>query len=511
MKKDREIKSDLELMFRRADNQSKVMQIWRRLTAYILAAVGVSAKIKALDEVAHAAFPKRDTNRPVHDGLWQHFAKSLFELEEVGLLFQYFRISTDGNGSKDGEITDPAKSRVILEFFRAVGGNVELSIKFGLQLLEEYGVLLQKLYDNESTTSAAIARSNGTVALHVLRDSASAPPHIAIPQRQWFVNIIHAAADGNEGADQVLAYMMTILSETAKMQLKIAAINPLNLPKPLRMDHVSLLKKETGDPHVFLSHEEKQWLDSWGQKLTARNAVHRAAGKKILDWVAGHHDEFQRAVDMRRTAIATNPRRGLRPGGSDMASIRVAPVYNAGVRALAFFPDDRMFPDTGVRIMISTTSPHLIAFHSEMAGLRLQIRTGALDNHSHDPDKVMEVLEFVVLDIMYNLVSVPTITNSTSRSGGKKQNGESGREEHSTHPVRPHLRILLPGQKASIQATSAASQHMGWRLPPGMTFVRAHYRGDPSGTGGQIEHDITTPTIDYSDESFFDAMGVPLP
>jgi hypothetical protein len=142
-----------------------------------------------------------------------------------------------------------------------------------------------------------------------------------------------------------------------------------------------------------------------------------------------------------------------------------------------------------------------------MVSFKLRVEDNALVNFAHDVSSVREVLEFVVLDAVYRLVSAP------AKGSGSRVNGASReRESLGTHSVRPHLRKLLPGQQASDQALSAAASDLGWRLPRGMTFVRAHYRGDPTGGGGHLEHEIAyTPIMTYTDDDFFEALGVQLP
>jgi len=66
----------------------------------------------------------------------------------------------------------------------------------------------------------------------------------------------------------------------------------------------------------------------------------------------------------------------------------------------------------------------------------------------------------------------------------------------------PRIRRLAKGTSASEHARKLAAEQVGWVLPPGMTFVRAHYRG------GKIVHDYPNePRLRYNDDIFQELIG----
>lgn len=202
----------------------------------------------------------------------------------------------------------------------------------------------------------------------------------------------------------------------------------------------------------------------------------------------------------KRAAILSRPRYGIRPDGADHIDILVSPLRNAGIRSVAFHPEWCDFPDTKLDLLARVETPHLLVRPGTLNGLQLQLQQAVLFNSTHSDTAVLHsLLEFILIDMLYKII----VEGKELRKPAKKKGGEKS-EVPKTVAIRPHYHPLQPGHQASPTALEAAKKALKLKsLPPGVTFVRAHYRGNPDG----LEYNLPNEPIGiYSDQDLFEGV-----
>ena len=127
-----------------------------------------------------------------------------------------------------------------------------------------------------------------------------------------------------------------------------------------------------------------------------------------------------------------------------------------------------------------------------------------LKHHFESRPTLLQMIEYAVVDILHRIIVADR--GLREKKNWSKTGDETAEPHAKVVPVRPFIRRLPLGQKASPEALEnmAALFRFTWKLPPGVTFVSAFLRGNA------IDYDLpTSPTAVYGDDDLFDLGGAP--
>lgn len=338
---------------------------------------------------------------------------------------------------------------------------------------------------------------------------ATMPSHTQTPAKFWIERIVEAAAGGHAGADDVLralAHMFTMIRGDSRFAvIEQDDAGPLSAQALFDGLVDGLVPQRHSTPVLILRKEHKRMLVEWGTRERQRNEEHLSQAIDQVRWFQAHRGEVLRATQRRMEEIRTRPRRALLPGGRDHVEIQSVALRQVGIRAVAFHAEGYEFPDAGLDIFTRFTTPHLIRRRVSL----LQIDTFSDDvlvsgkGRFNYPAEVREMLRAVVIDVLHRIVVGDRELRERRHPSRVVRNGDAPMIDLA--PIirkrRAHLRRLPAGQQAGPKARAHASE-LRWKLPPGVTFVRAYYEEE------QIVYDLPTePTAVYTDDDFFDLGG----
>jgi hypothetical protein len=236
-------------------------------------------------------------------------------------------------------------------------------------------------------------------------------------------------------------------------------------------------------------------------RLQQRRELEISRGEQALEWLERQRPWLKEELERKRSLIQSQPRRGLRPGGADHIDIEVTPLFNSGIRGIIFHPEERQFPNVRIELLRRMETPHLVSFSFPMVDfqvLRLAEFLGEEKPGSGRPnaEQLKFLLEIVIVNLLYTIV----VEGKEPRQRKAVETDQT--QTSGPRPIRPHYRRLLPHQHASKAALERAQQTYGkptgWKLPDGVTFVRARYHE------GVLEYNYPTGPIGvYTDRDLF--------
>lgn len=431
----------------------------------------------------------------------------------------------------------PSLMRFVIVFLDHVSSSDEASIRFGVLLAEaweglgnsveldvellkkrEPGEAIRKLVEDVSALTVGERldfddkdpRALGAMVMNFMAacatESVEKVRDAGLSMKGWLERIVQASSH-SELASEVLASLLNILTSlhnTPALETINANKKGPNTSLFEMIGRLVKLKRNTAfseDPNIFdspalcLSSEATRTYATWSDRKRAEQSAARRAGEQNLDWFKREQVTVDRLFDERCRKIMEQPRRGLRPAGYDHVELRVSALRNVGIRAIIFRPEGHVFPDVGIEIVARRETPTLCIFKTELRAFELGVHEEIVrwKEHFDRRDDLLLMLRFVVIDMLYRIVASP---QELREKRNWQSTGDASRVHVPQHiPVRPLLRRLPEGFKATERAQQLAQREMGWIIRPGMTFVSAYVRD------GQLAYDLPTqPTAIYTDE-----------
>jgi hypothetical protein len=449
--------------------------------------------------------------RPIATSIANDIAQSMLDGAAVDLLFDIRQgvyelqghalscYQARSGGWSPEELKASALTTLFMEIFRFIGDNVDRSTQFALQLLEKVGT--SNIYLPFLDGKPDKKQLDAGHALFLVWDAAEAPPTAATPQKEWFHRLIEALDSNNSAAEDVFRSLIGILLIQKKDGKLVFLVTKESSTEEKLVNFYSNLPDRFSNPDIIFVTDppHKKILDRWWERNVEQLSEIADKGDKLLEWFGAHELHLAETSSSKLDDIRHRPVRALRPHGYDHVEVNVLPLWGSGVRAVVFRPEKTTFPDVGLEILVRKETPHLITYQTSLKSLEKDLgEMEALHNLAFRDEKILyRLLKFVVVDMLHRIVV-------GERALKRKKVNEDGGAMHGEHryPVRPHLRRLLEGQNASQEAKVRAEESLGYSLPPGITFVRAHY------SHGRIVYDLpTTAFATYGDEDLFDLGG----
>lgn len=479
------------------------------------------------------------------------FQKADFDFLVSALALQVFGATTF---AKDIETT--GRFFFLGMFFEVAGSTLERAIQFGLFLLEQHRSIFQKVVDRWDELKArrlhAFPEALGEHVRQLLESGSSRPrdallerlrrevPGVISGRSEISILVLHAswrgaprglinaarnwvdqlinALDDNTLAEEVLESVIGVLNSTHPTMPSHyqCEFHPVKRGKELEFailkarEALTRVSSRGGEIAAFfepircyVTAEQSPIIERWQARLQRRREAEISRGNQALEWLERQRPWLEGELERKRALIQSQPRRGLRPNGADHIDIEVAPLFNAGIRGLVFYPDGRKFPNVRIELLQRRETPHLVSFSFEMMDFQVQrLRDFIGDEKTGSGRPTVAqfkfLIEVVIVDLLYTIVV-------EGKEPRQRKVAENDQEQNTgPRPIRPHYRRLLPHQHASERAKDRArqtySKSADWQLPEGVTFVKARYRD------GQLEYNYPTGPIGvYADRDLFNS------
>jgi len=338
-------------------------------------------------------------------------------------------------------------------------------------------------------------------------------------EKAWIERLIDAIP-GSQAAEEVLASILSIACFTLHQpwyeafddyddSIEEARNAPwLNemiqrLQQEGRLDNPNNLRDRAGtilQPRLRLRQPYYDRFQQWRTAYQEKMRASRESGERIITWFQANTAEIERQFDYRVKAVMERPLRTLRPNGLDHVEIEVSALRNAGIRAIAFYPDEYQFPDVGVHIIVHQETPTLVTYKTALRDFELKVHPEIVvrGEHAGEAETLAAILEFVVSDAYFRIVVAPTEIRDRH---AWHCTGKEGQVQTRNVSVRGFPRRLRVGQKASKEAREAYLKTFGHDLSPGVTFVRGFMRDQV------IQYALpTTAVVKYWDDDLLSAV-----
>jgi len=514
------LKVDLKKIVLQQSADSKRQAALRRIIEFVFAAKGPEFERRLGRVLAwlEATYWQKKATKAASVGIIHAICAEIYARKDLDIFLQFFlHRSLNRQAMQQARIRRSQEDLRSLgwnwfriEFFRFTGETLDRSVDFALHLLEKVGRWHQKLYAHMTEAGAgeeavkractAVQPDSLTIAAQlVILSSCFCAPHYDIPQKRWVERLLeHAASDG--GVEEVLGAVLNFLSapyegnrfpsHAISEEFSCRMIVSEFLTDGDDLESLKSPKLLLGDRHYGLLQQRSALIESSERARETR-------GKQVLDWMKKNAESILLSFEEREKMVRDAPRHGFRPGGFDHIDITVSALWSAGLRGIIFHPEGQTFPDVGVELLIRKETPHLVSIRTTLSGLE-GLTEEALANGVHlDLGELKALLAIVVHDAAYRI-----ILNDRQLREKKRDSQSNGADKGPAHPVRPHLRRLVMGQHASEEARDLGKEVLGYSLPEGLTFVRAHY------SHGRIEYDLpTTAFATYGDDDLFEIGG----
>lgn len=398
-------------------------------------------------------------------------------------------------------------------FFTYIGANTDRATRFALYLM---GCLSSFIRDMRSFTWEGLDASFEKImqsgegellvaAQSVLQASVQCAPSPKLPMKRWFEQLLDACMTNMQVREVLDSILMLVNLQVIKNPWQYQTVFMEEAEAEATWKKIASYRGRANwsSPIIWLPERHRQPFAEFGAALKKARMESVERGAKVLERFVAKRSELVRAAHDRIADVMRNAHRGFRPNGQDHVEIQVAPLYTIGFRGLIFHPENRVLPNLGIELVRRGETPHLFTMEVELdirESLQRYAETAAraLGNNTYPVDQLSDLLFTVLADILHRV----TIGDRPLRAKAKHESHEAeGREVDPTVGVRPYLNKLGAGHKASDESQRLCREVFGWSLPPGRTFVPAHYRN------GTMDNPMpTAPRVIYRDDDLFAAV-----
>lgn len=426
-----------------------------------------------------------ESGRPLRSGeafnqLGAKLSEQAFEQGDLKFIAKYFAlVKTDPSDSKFW-----ARMVLCVGFYRYVGSSLELSLRFCRMIFREMATLVSR---NDQAIMAGgeshrLKPTEDTVtASALLFSAASAGDHENGPQKLWLLRLIEAVDVGHRESEELVCSIIEILEMTSAMAgIRLAMLSEdeiLAMAPSHPMERARyLFTAYTDKPRLVLPSHHLAILKKLHSKIWEKADRDISAAEEFGKWFEKSYPKVCAHFEACRQQIEDHPRYGIRPFGYDSVSVRVSVLKLIGITGFAFHTEGECFPDVKLELYVKKTGVGLCTLYAFYRKAELHCTDELLDNwQGFDQDYLRAVLEFIIMDAMHRIVCKDSVVDE---SGERVTRSVAKRDvAHKQHQVvRPFLRRLPSGWKASDDARKRAFLHFGWGLPEGITFVQSHER-----------------------------------
>ncbi|MFA6908255.1 MAG: hypothetical protein WC289_00015 [Patescibacteria group bacterium] len=368
-------------------------------------------------------------------------------------------------------------------FYRFVGSTPEIALRFcrllfrgQVQYIEEHR---RRVAEGECTDDEFYEEDLPFIP-HVIYLATSSPYSDSRPQKEWLLRIIELTDAGNHEAEDFLRRIIESLdyiSVYLGSKTEVVAQEDLDgstsrdeFMLPNFQNLVSQIKNQFIVPHR-LRHVVVGLLRSMQREVAKDFAKSEIFGK----WFMDHSSQLSAVFDSRQREILENPRYGIRPFGFDSVLVDVSPLNSVGIKSFSFHAEGECFPNVKLEVNVRKTGVGIFTYWAYFRDFTLHCDDEILNNwQNYDLSFLRAVFEYIIVDALFHIICREPQKN---KAGEVVQRAAYSEDRVSRQQiVRPFLRRLPSGYRASDHARNLAFIYHGWVLPDGITFVQSHSR-----------------------------------
>lgn len=406
-----------------------------------------------------------------------------------------------------GEALFSGQNVMVIAFYRFVGSTPEAALRL-CRMLSKAQIQHVEAYDRRvasgTCTTDEYFDDDYPFIPDVIHLAAVSPCTDSKPQKEWLLRIIELADAGNREAENFLRWVLEILDyEAIYLHTSIEIITQEELDGRSLADEIEscvFQKRDSqGKTQLIIPNRLLHVVTGLVNKIERQTAKDLARCESFGAWFMNHRNELAAVFDARQQEIVEKPRYGIRPYGFDSAVVEVSPLNCIGIQSFSLHVEGERFPDVKIEVHVKKTGAGLCSLWAHFRDFTLQCNDHLLDNwQDFDHSFLRAVFEYVIVDALFHIVCREPRRNKA----GEIVQRAAYREDRITKQqvVRPFLRRLPLGYRASDHARKLAFIYQGWALPEGVTFVQSHSRwvGLPSTK--------PAPLFTYTDESIMKSI-----
>jgi hypothetical protein len=429
--------------------------------------------------------------------LTNHIGKHALKKDDADYICRNFLFNPYNLNNSQEEALYRAKAAITYGLFRYFGSSLELSLNFCSIVFKALNRAEISPEDNKETTSRIF---------RFIVDSMCCPATSSTPQKLWFTNLVEYWSDNNE-ARTYLYCALSVLDHFAELKGQKRTSTIMQSARRLEefnedfiSEHKAFWLEPGVDVCVVVPDHLYNKLRKYRDKISDRTQGDIKKSSEFIEWFNSHRDEISNVFDRKCQEIINNPRYGIRPMGYDSFLVKVTPLLCTGITSFSFYPEGERFPDVKLELTSQKDiNPQLCQFWATMRNFDLNIEDEVLYNWiGLDITLLRSVLEYLIVDALHRVIVSKPKKNLAEEMIERDISREIIPDKQIK--VRPFMRRLPIGFKASEDARNNAYLHLGWILPEGITFVQSHDRwvGLPIGK--------PAPLVEYTDEFVYQSI-----
>ncbi len=291
-------------------------------------------------------------------------------------------------------------------------------------------------------------------------------------EKEWLHRIIEAGQEGEEEAGRLIWGLLDFVFK--KVRLFSLTDYSESMRSYSQSEIGQLIQKINQEPDQveipwYLPGELMPWLNGFLKTQYARDSERIKEIESEIEWWLSNRERLKVLSDERVAEIKANHRYALRSNGADWLKIKIASLNHHGLDQLRFVQEGYQPPDLGL-VFPMIVCGQVKKIRVPLTDFKLKIEE--LEFHFHG-EILTEMLYVVAVSGLHAILVGNGEEVVIGGENGNKNKFRFDKPSTQSHKVRPHLRLLPEGFRASEGARQAAQDLFG-QLPEGKTFVREY-------------------------------------
>jgi hypothetical protein len=290
-------------------------------------------------------------------------------------------------------------------------------------------------------------------------------------RKEWLHRIIEAGQEGSSEACQLLVGTLDFVIRHAR---DFDLIDYSEEIKNYSQEELwllinNMLQSKEGIEVIswYIPNNLMPWLVKFINDLFNRDGEKIKIFERDLDWWKENKERLIALTLKKVEGLKTNRHYGLRSGGLDWIKVDINLLKIHGIDKIVFIQEGYSSPDLGFLISVKICGqPKVI----KASFIDFKLRIEKIGFPSYD-EILTDMLAAVIINGLYSILVGES--EETDLPGSSNYSLRQIKSAGDNTTVRPHLRRLPDGWKASAEAKEVALSIFG-ELPPDKTFVREY-------------------------------------
>ncbi|MFC1663332.1 hypothetical protein ACFL04_04200 [Patescibacteria group bacterium] len=378
-------------------------------------------------------------------------------------------------------------------FCHQIGSSLTETLRFCRLIFAEVAKIDEKESAELSTAElkASVSDNPNVAIIGFVFQSLAVAVDDGAPQKLWFTNLIEAAGKGNTEVDWYLESAQNIVAQFAVTQGRKSA--DVMAQKALDLQVKGATKSEKfrlffvtdwSNPRIVVPDRLYARVCRLHQRRTEKTERDMRAAAEFRRWFLGNADTISEVFDRWCREIVEKRRSWIRPMGCDSFLVKVTPLTAVGITSFSLYREDEQVPNVKLSLAIRKSGGNILSrYWAYLRDFQLVADNIIFENwQDFEMAYLRSVLEVIIVDAIHRVVVRPK-TKDLSGEKIEREKLPARRNYEKRVVVRPFIRRLPLGHKASDAAKELAFLEIGLVLPDDVTYVQSHDRwaGLPEG------------------------------